>query len=198
MGEIRSAWEMALERTKDIKSDPQAVKAHEAKNRGKRLVAKLLDDPDFDLKKALKQEPKEEIKWVKEGLFSIIQSSIILPKGNADLTRFDQLAEILGSVASDRRAIQNTTSQIRQFLSQYLEDRNQVIEYLRQQYSSRLRQREEQLSQQYGTPVKLDPSSDPEFSNAIQDNLSKLDRQYQDGLTQAKQHLEQLFQSTIR
>ena len=45
MAMIKSALEIALERTKDLKADPKALAATEARQEGKRLAGEYLADP---------------------------------------------------------------------------------------------------------------------------------------------------------
>jgi hypothetical protein len=193
MGEIKSALELALERTKDIKSDPEGLRRHEARETGKRLYAKLVENPDFNLKKALKDVPKDQQSWVREGLFSVVQSNLTLPQSEDDLDRLTTIEQALHELVSDRGVMKELMGQVRQFFRQYLEDRTELTENVRRQYEPRIKQKEQQLSQQYGRRVKLDPASDPEFSRVLQDHIGRLDEQYREALGQVTEHLKGMF-----
>jgi len=193
MAEIKSALELALERTKDIKSDPEALRRHEARETGKRLFAQLVKDPGFDLKNALKETPKEQRSWVREGLFSVVKSNITLPQTEADLDRVAVMETALAELVGDRGALKELLKQVRQFFQQYLDDRKQIFDSVRRQYEPRIKQKEQQLAQQYGRPVKLDPASDPEYTRAIQDHLEQLDGQYRKVLQQVNEHIQTLY-----
>ncbi len=195
MAEIKSALELALERTKDIKSDPEGLRRHEAQETGKRLYAKFQEDPEFDLKKALKEIPKDKQQWVREGLFSVIQHNLTLPKSEADMDRLTSVENALAALLRDRSVLSELMGQVRQFFKRYLEDRNQLTENLRRQYEPRIKQKEQQLSQQYGRKVKLDPASDPEYNRVLQDHIGQLDDRYRNALQQVHQHLTTMFRS---
>lgn len=195
MGEIKSALEMALERTKDIESDPEALRRHDAKDEGKRLFAKVQNDPDFNLHRALKDVDKAKRRWVREGLFSIVQSNLTLPQTEDDLNRLVTIQAVLSELVRDKGMLKELINQVRQFFQQYLDDKNQLTETLRRQFEPRMKQKEQQLSQQYGRQVKLDPANDPEFSRALQDNIGRLEEQYRGALAQVDEHLQSMFEA---
>ena len=193
MGEIKSALELALERTKDIKGDPEALARHEAKNEGKKLFARVNEEPNLDIRKVIKEFPKEKRDWVREGLFEVLLTSITLPTEESDLQRLDTLERGLKGVISDAGNVKYLMGQVRNLFKQYLENRQQMIESLRSQYQGRVREREQQLSQQYGREVKLDPSSDPEYQKAVQQHLGQLKSQYDQVVTQVRDQLRSMF-----
>lgn len=194
MGEIKSALELALEKTKDVKSDPKTLEAHEHRNIGKRLASRLQEESDFDLKKELKQYSAERRTWVEDGFFGVVLASISLPSTEEELERLTVLRDGLAVVLGGGRELQYLFEQVHGLFKQYLDNRQQLIEQIRQQYSQRMRQREEELSRQYGTQVKMDPASDPEFSKTMQDNLGRLREQYEGVLEQVRDELKRMFE----
>ncbi len=193
MGEIKSALELALERTRDIAGDPEALHRNEAQKDGKRLYARLRSGESVDIAKELASLPGERRAWVREGLFEVILSNLTLPQYESDLENLDTTEKALSELGGDRGTLRSIMRQTREFFSQYLADRQQMIESLRQQFGPRLRQKEQQLEQQYGRPVRIDPSTDPEFSAVLQDNLGRLDGQYRGALSQIFDHLKSMF-----
>jgi hypothetical protein len=71
MGEIKSALELALERTASIPSDREALRRHEAQNDGKRIFARVRDGEDVDVAAELAGHPAEARAWVRQGLFEV-------------------------------------------------------------------------------------------------------------------------------
>jgi len=193
MAEIKSALELALERTKDIKSDPESLRRHQAKDDGKRLYARIQEDPQFDLTGALKQVERDRRTWVREGLFSVARSNLTLPQNEADVEKITTIERVLSELVRDTSTLTELMKQVRQFFQQYLEDRNQLTEELRRQYEPRMKQKEQQMAQQYGRQVNLDPATDPEFSRVLQDHIGQLDSQYRGALQQVDEHLQTMF-----
>jgi len=194
---IKSALELALEKTADVQGDPKSVKAYERKQEGKRLVSRLTEDKELDLKKELKKYSPEEQQWIKEGFYEVIVSHLSLPANEEELERVRFLKRGLGEIIKDRKGLDYLFEQVEQIFNQYLQNRQQLIESLRQQFSGRLRQREEEMSRQLGRQIHLDPASDPEFSNALQQNLNRLQERYGDVIDQIRTELGHMFEKSV-
>jgi hypothetical protein len=192
MGEIKSALELALEKTADVKSDKRRVREHEAKQDGMRLAGRYLADPSVDVKGELKTSDNRSA--TRLGFFQVMLSHLALPTQEADLERLTLVQKGLEQAIPDR-FVTNVMDQVKQLLQQFLDTKNQVTERLRDQFLPRLQQREEQIAQQTGRRIKLDPSSDPEFVKALNDSLKRLQRQYGQVIDQARDQLTQLFES---
>lgn len=190
MGEIKSAFERAMERTADIKSDAEALHKNEARTEGKRLFAKLREEEGFDIAGALKKIEKDKRQWVREGFYEVAKANLVLPQSEQNLENLSLIRRALEALVKDRSHVKGLMDQMEQFLSQYLNDRDQFIERLRQQYEPRIKQREQQLAQQYGRPVRVDPATDPEFSKLLQDNLADLQSHYRQALDGALAQLD--------
>lgn len=193
MSEIKSALELALERTKDVKSDKESVRAHEMKQEGKRLVTKLMEDPSLDLKKAVKEYPAKDQKAVRDGFFEILLANLSLPTEKSDLQKLAPLKKGFEYATGDRRNVNYLFDQLEQLLGQFLDTKQQLIEHLRNQFSQRIREKEEQASKQMGTQVRIDPASDPEFARALNQNLGNLQNQYSGVIDQVKEQLRTLY-----
>ena len=64
MGEIKSALEIALERTASVAGDKEAVAAGEARKEGKILVSRFLDDPEASLVIPGKSGKEQEVVFI--------------------------------------------------------------------------------------------------------------------------------------
>jgi hypothetical protein len=91
--------------------------------------------------------------------------------------------------------LDNLFSQLTSFFEEYLSERERLREGLEKQYTPRLRQKEEELSQKLGQPVHIDINSDPEFAELLRKTLAQLEEKYGSALGQAKQQLQTVFQS---
>ncbi len=95
--------------------------------------------------------------------------------------------------AADKKNAAAMVEQIKQFFTQYLENRSQMIEALKKQYAPRLIQKQQELAKQYGREVTLTPDQDQEFMELLKSNLLKMETQYSDSLLKAKEELEKLL-----
>lgn len=192
MSEIKSALELALERTADVQSDKGRVEAHEAKQAGMKLAGRFVDDPGVDVRKELKQYNREKAASVRVGFFQVMLSHLALPTQEADIQRLDRVQAGMEIILDDRRFVAGLFEQVRQLLQQYLDTKNQMTEALRQQFMPRLQQKEQAIAQKTGRQVKIDPSSDPEFAKLLQQNITQLQSQYGQVIAQAKEQLTEL------
>ncbi len=195
MALIKSALEIALERTKDMKADPAALKAFELKQEGQKLAGEFLSDPgSVDLEARIKSLPKEDRGILKSAIFGVLAARIQLPltKTGIPPETLDALAKGFASLAAspfpDKR-VGGLMKQVGDFLARYLEDASNLDVALRKQFEPKLRRKEQELAARTGQSVRLDPLSDPEFLKVYQQNVGHLKAQYQSALDQAKEDL---------
>ena len=196
MGEIKSALEIALEKTESVKGDKESLLAHEKRQDGKKIASKFLMEPDTPIssvKDSLKSYSKKEEQWVKEGILETIMSNLSLPTKKADLDRLPRLQEVLHLFIKDKKQVSYIIDQVKQFFNQYLENRDHIQQSLEEQFAPRMREKEQQLAQQLGTEVQLSPESDPEFAEYLRKNFGQLDEQYQQALDQVKGQIRGMF-----
>ena len=195
MTEIKSALELALERTQNIKSDKETLEANDSRNRGRRLASALInpqEEPGNPLEEIKKASGKEG-RWIKEGFFQVLLANLNLPLDDQYGPKLTKLEKGFQAVIKDRKNVSYVMQQLKQFFEQYLQSRDQVGESLKQQYEPQLREKERALAQQMGATIHLEPESDPDFNAILAKNLSRLEEQYNQALQQAKEELQTLF-----
>ncbi len=193
MSEIKSAFELALERTANVKGDRESLEAHENRQEGRRIVSQFLEDPSIDLKEKLNSYDEKRRKQVRRGVFDALLGNLTLPKDQQALERIQSLAPAFEVIIGDKKAVDQVYDQVVQLFSQYLRDSQQLVEQLRQQFEGRMRQKEDELAKQTGQRIRLDPSQDPEFSQTLQQYQQQMQAQYTQVVDQAKEQLESLF-----
>jgi len=183
MGRIKSALEIALERTESVKTDKASVGLYEAKQQGKRLANAFLADPSQNLEDELKKFPKDQWESLKQGVFDVLAPQITLPAAAEDMTRIEAVGKGLRVLISDGR-FAAMYKQLVQVLSHYLGEAAHYEQAI--QYAPKLRQKEEELSRRMGREVRLDPFQDPEFVAFYNQNLNALKANYQAAVDQAR------------
>jgi len=196
MSKIKSALELALERTADVKIDKEAVRKDEFTRRGKALAGRYLSEPNPpSLKDEIDALDGDEKDWMKTGIVETLLANLTLPRFETDLIRIKPIAEGLKSLCkkgSDTKNLDYLMNQYSELFKQYLENLDQLDEQLRAQWEPRLRQKEQQLRQQTGQAVKLRPEQDPEFAKVLSEELSRLDSQYAEVLSKGKEEIRRL------
>jgi hypothetical protein len=193
MSEIKSALEIALERTKSVEVDPQSLEVEKYKKEGKVLVSKFLNEPDFNLKEKLKAFEKKQLLWAQQGMLDVLKANIVLPQDKGPSRQLKRIAEALSLVSGKSSLLSRLFSQLEGFFDEYLREKERLREALEQHYAPKLKQKEEELSQQLGQPVKIDINADPEFGALLRKNIGALDEKYGTVLSQAKKDLTNML-----
>ncbi|MDR2477821.1 MAG: hypothetical protein LBD48_00755 [Treponema sp.] len=194
MGRIKSALEIALERTETVKSDKASIDQFDAKQRGKKIANAFLADNSIKLADEIKNTQAERRQSLKQGLFDVLISQISLPLSKEDEQRIETAGRGLQAVINDSR-FTSLCKQLGQALSRYLEETAQYDEAIRRQYAPKLRQKEEELSRRLGREVRLDPFQDPEFTGFYNQNMNALKANYQAALDQVREEARRLFEA---
>ena len=208
MAMIKSALEIALERSKDIKLDEVALEANALRIEGKKAAGRYLEDPKSGgLAEKLGEYAKEKRAAVREGIFEILAAQIQLPVNEGSVSKLEILsagfsalasgssAGLLagvGSAVADKR-VQALFQQLAGFFKQYLDDMKNVEQAIRKQWGPKIREKERQMAARMGQDVRIDPMSDPEFAAFYKQNVSAARAQYQAALDKAKGDLASLL-----
>lgn len=192
MGKIKSALEIALERTESIKTDKSSIGLFEAKQQGKRLANAFLADPSKSMESELKSVPKDQLESLKQGIFDVLMPQISLPASAEDISRVEAVGKGLQLLIHDSR-FSAMYQQLVQVLSRYIDELSHYDQAIRQQYAPKLRQKEEELSRRMGREVRLDPFQDPEFIAFYNQNINALKANYQTAVDQVREEAVRVF-----
>ena len=185
MGRIKSALEIALERTEAVKTDKASIGLYEAKQQGKRLANAFLADPSKKLEDELKKYPSEQQESLKQGIFDVLLPQIALPAVVEDLPRIETVGKGLRVLITDGR-FAAMFKEFLEVLNHYFGEATHYEQAIRQQYAPKLRQKEEEISRRMGREVRLDPFQDPEFVAFYNQNLNALKANYQVAVDQMR------------
>ena len=192
MGKIKSAIEIALEKTQDVEVDRESLEVSRYNVEGKRAVSKFFADPEIELKKLIKDYSGKQLTWVKEGIFQALMANLKLPVDEMALKQGRRTREGFYAIIRDAKRLGKLMTQMEHFLEEFLEERKRLVEAVEKQYAPILKQKEEQMSRQMGNPVRIDPASDPEFQKLIRQNLTLLEDRYGQVLDQVRGELEKM------
>ena len=196
MALIKSAWELALEKTESLQADPVKIKHDLKVKEGRQLAATFLNDIEADAEAFAKQYAAyagEEKPAIKEGMALTLLSNLALPRNAAFKDSFAKLIKFGLILGEDNAQLSELLGQLEGFFSQYLENQEDLVERMKQQFAPHLQQKEAQMRQQYGPNFTLRPEQDPEFMKLLDKQLSQLDDQYTNILTQAKAQIKELL-----
>jgi hypothetical protein len=192
MGRIKSALEIALERTESVKSDKAGIEQFEARQQGKRLANEFLAG-SASLEEGIKKCPKDQQAALKQGIFDVLNAQIALPQVKEDEKRIELAGKGLQTIIGDHR-FAALYRQFAQAMAQYLDEAAQYEEAIKRQYAPKLRQKEEDLARRLGRQVRLDPFQDPEFAAFYKQNMTALKAGYEGLADQLRGQAAALFE----
>lgn len=192
MGKIKSALEIAMEKTENIAIDENKIRENQENDRIRRIAGEYLskDQRDDNLLKGL--EDYDE-KTVKRALKGLLLSSLALPTYEVVDDRYERLLELMRRVLKGNDNAIALYQKLIDFVKQYPLHRKQLIEALQKQMEPMLEQKSEAMSQKLGRPIKLTIEDDKETLEILEQNLEHLEKQYNDSLANAKKSLEEAF-----
>lgn len=191
MARIKSALELALERTEAVKGDRSSLEQFEARQEGKRLAGLFIEDSERSLAADLKGQPHERRDAVRKGALEVLLSQLSLPYAKEDLSRLKRIGEGVSAVTGER-SMGQLFQQLGQALEQYLGDVEHYEQAIRQQFAPKLRQKEEEIARRTGRAVKIDPLQDPEFVAFYNQNMGNLRNRYQEAVDQVKAQIREM------
>ncbi|SLM17886.1 conserved hypothetical protein [uncultured spirochete] len=207
MAVIKTALELALERTKNLQIDESVQKANEAKLEGRKAAGRFLEAPDsVDFKAIFDTIDAAQRQTFLSAAFEVLTAPIQLPVNTAvETAKLESSGKAivalcgLSSKFTSEREVKLAQQQARslfqqiiQFLGKYSEEMKRVEQAIRNQWAPKLREKERQLAAQLGQNVRIDPMSDPEFAEFYRKNIDAMRKNYSDALEEAKTQLSQL------
>lgn len=192
MSKIRSAWEIALEKTENIEVDRDKLRREENIRKARSLAGSFLNGDEqmtaSDLEKQYAEI--EDQSAAREGIKLSLMQNITLSTEEDVTNRYEKLLALASLISKGDAGVMDLMNQIISFLRQYPQHRKQLVEQLKQHFAPMLEQKAAQLKEKYGQDVPLSAENDPEFLKIAQQNLDQLAKQYEDTLKDAKEKLE--------
>ena len=183
MARIKSAWEIALEKTQDIEIDETKYRTDTLTKEGMALAGGYLNNTDQKLDVVVAKYAsynKEDLSLVRSGMVSTILSNVSLPSDDIYQMRFERTCDLVNLVTGGDPQADGLMHQIGDFFKQYLEAKTAFVERMKAQIQQAME----------SNPEGVNSS---QYSQIISQNLKKMDAQYGEALDNTKQSLKQLL-----
>lgn len=191
---LKSAWEIALEKTANIEADPDKIREEMAFTDGRRLAGSYLTDLENDgktIKNEYETATSEKRDILKKAFGTTILLNIALPQSEEFKQRMEKMIFLATIIDGDQGEITQLLGHVEQFMGKYLNARDSLLERAREQYEPHWQQKRERMMQQYGKTDGLSLEQDPEFINLVQKSFAQLSEQYQQVLDEAKEQIKE-------
>ena len=193
MADVKSAYEIAMEKIKDI--EPATAEERlkwKFVPKGEQLAGKYMKD-DVNLMAELSNYNEQEKKYVLQGVSAILIRNIDLPKNDAAKKNNRKAMDGIKLIKKDKTAVENVFSKIRYIFNHYAEQgemqKKEAYEQVKEQFAMKLQQA---MQQQMGTNARMDINVEqhPQFQEEWRKTLLRLDAQYIQHLTEYKKTLQ--------
>ena len=183
MARIKSAWEIALEKTQDIEIDETKYRTDTLTKEGMALAGGYLNNTDQKLDVIAAKYAsynKEDLSLVKSGMVSTILSNVSLPSDDIYQMRFERTCDLVNLVTGGDPQADGLMHQIGDFFKQYLEAKTAFVERMKAQIQQAMESNPEGVNS-------------AQYSQIISQNLKKMESQYSDALENTKADLRALL-----
>lgn len=183
MARIKSAWEIALEKTQDIVIDETKYRTDKLTKAGMALAGGYLNNTDQKLDVVAARYAsygQDDLPLVKSGMVSTILSNVSLPSDDIYQMRFERTCDLVGLVTDKDPQADLLMHQIGDFFKQYLDAKTAFVERMKAQIQQAMESNPEGVNT-------------AQYSQIISQNLKKMESQYSDALENTKAALREIL-----
>ncbi len=196
MADIKSAREIALEKTKDLgEATEEERMTWKYRPEGEQLAARYLKD-DASLTTGIGQFPEPARPYVRRGAAEVLIRNIGLPRNDAAKNTNRKAMEGLRLLKTSKAEMENVFSRMRQLFSHYADQgekqRKQAQIALKNELEARVRQEAEKQGVGSMQGAKIDIERLPQYQQEWRRVLAELDSQYLALLKEYKQTLSEI------
>ncbi len=194
MSKIKSAWEIALEKTENISIDKEKLQRQENVRRAMALAGGYLNYDEEMTAEKISQDWQaiKDLDGAREGLKKTVLQNLTLPNEKVLGDRYERLTTLLG-LLTDSSAAMSLMGQIVGLCKQYPDHQKQLMDQLKAHFEPMLQEKAAKLRAQYGQDVPVSLENDQEFLKVAQQQLDALAKQYNQSLDEAKSRLEEMI-----
>lgn len=183
MDKIKTAWEIALERSENIKIDESKIKEKLLIKKGQEIAASYLNNLEADIKtfnESFTKIKKDEENNVKEGIVKTLLNNINLPHDKYFEKSFLHLSNLaLALNENSKESLDN----ILKLYNSYIDSQSKLVQDIKAQYGQMFQQKHPNI------PIE----QNPEFLKVLERNISALNDQASTMLKDFKQTLSNIL-----
>ncbi len=190
MSRIKSAWEIALEKTEGMEIDQEKIRHNSTIDKIRRIAGTYVTDNE-ESKESLKNKLKEfSPSLLKEALAQTVLNSLVLPQDDTGLDEKREKIAAIITIAFPDGEITGLYNEIAAHLMQYPKHKEELVKKLKDQIEPMLREKEAQMREKYGQSVHLTIENDKEAMEMVKSYIDRLNQQYQEVLDEGKAEMK--------
>ena len=187
---VKSALEIAMEKSAKINVDPEVFKKIELKKIASKALNELYEDSESSISDKLYLCSKDDLMlFIKIGE-DILLGNIEIPVSEEGHKFVKRSLEILADLKSDSAG--GHINHLYQILEHYQAQKNDLLDRLKQESESGRMQMQRRLAKQLGAEVNVPLDSDPSYNKRKDQMLGQLNRQYKYEMERIKAEIRDL------
>ncbi len=191
MGEMKSAWEKAMEKAEQLgKPTQNELKQLEYIPAGNAIAAKYLQDDKYDLNAELgKYAGNEARPYILQGMNEIFMRNISLPHNETDKRMTSRAMAGIKIIKENKKQLDAIYERINNLLSYYEQARQQTFATFKKSFEDKIQETAKAIQQRQGGVGNLEVQIQQQFQDEWRRTGNELDAQYSKALEEHKQQL---------
>jgi hypothetical protein len=192
MGEMKSAWEKAMEKAEQLgKPTQDELKQLEYIPAGNAMAARYLQDEKYDLNAELtKYSGNEARQYILQGMNEIFMRNIVLPHNEVDKKNTTRAMAGIKLTKENKKQLDVIYELVTNLLSYYDQARQQTFATFKKSFEEKIQETAKTLQQQrQGGTGNLEAQLQQQFQDEWRRTSNELDAQYTKALDEHKQQI---------
>ena len=194
MGEMKSSWQIAMEKAEKLgKVSPEEINSIKYVPEGNRIASQYLQDEKSDLMAEMAKLPSgDAAKYVKIGIDEILLRNISLPHNEEDMRRSNRAMAGLRLIKENKKQLESVLGLINNLVNQYQLALKQTYEEFKKKAETTIQQASRGVRPQRGDQMPLEQRLQLQIQEEWRQIHSELDAQYDKALDEHKQKIKEI------
>jgi hypothetical protein len=194
MGEMRSAWEIAMEKADKLgKASPEELNSIKFVPEGNKIASMFLLDDKMNLAAEIeKVQSGDAAKYVKKGVEEILLRNITLPHNDEDARRTKKSMDGLRIIKDDKKQLETIFGLINTLVNQYQVALQQTYGEFKKKAEMAMQQAQQGMRPQRGDQMSVEQKIQLQIQEEWRQIHSELDTQYDNALDEHRQKIRQI------
>jgi hypothetical protein len=191
MGEIKTAWEKAMEKVDKLgKASEEELKRLENIPTGNAMAAKFITDENNDFESQLTKYKGSGVRqYVIQGAMEVFLRNITLPHDDRDKYRADRAMQGIKIIKENKKQVDTIFDHIKNLMSYYEQARQHSFGQFKKDFEARIREAGKMLQNMPANSGNLEAQIQQQFQDEWRRASMELDAHYEKALEEQKQQL---------
>ncbi len=194
MGDIKSAWEKALEKAEQLgKPSDEELKRLQHIPTGNAIAAKYLNDEKFDLDAELTAfKGTGNRQYILQGIQETFMRNISLPHDERDKYLLNRSLNGLRLIKENRKQIDTVIDHVKNIISYYEQARQHTFTQFKKDFETRVKEAGKMMQQMQQQGASVEAQLQQQFQEEWRNVIKDLDIQYEKALDDQKQQIAKI------